>query len=506
MLLRLDGRGPRYAQVTRALTTAIHTGALKPGTRLPSSRQLAAELECARNVVLLAYDQLLVEGYLTTRRGAGTFVNRGLASVRPLVVPPAASPLRLGRGGQRLHAAAARARAIMQPRSGHAIDFMYGVCLPDQRTVAALRSAFAAALRTGAFGYAGPVGDESLRLALADRLRAARGIPRAAGQIVVTSGAQQGLDLCARLLLNPGDCVVVEDPGYASARAVFEAAGVRIIPVGVDHDGLDITALRALPRSVRLVYVTPSHQFPTGAVLSIARRHALIAWARERGAYLVEDDYDGEYRYTGRRIEALAALDPSGPVIYCGTLAKALFPGLRLGYLSMPRELIEPMRHAKWLADCGSPLLLQRTIASMMATGEYERHIRRMTRRYRTRRDTLVGAVRRQFGDQAVIAGAGAGLHVVLWLPFLPSGRVDALIAACADRDVSVYPLAPHATAPLPHAGLLLGYGIVERETIPTGIARVADAYRSLTASTTRHVPAARAARRAGSLRSTDGR
>jgi GntR family transcriptional regulator/MocR family aminotransferase len=414
--------------------------------------------------------------------------------------------VRLGRGGERIHAAATRARHIMQPRSGHEIDFMYGICVPDERTVAALRSSFAAALRTSAFGYAGPVGDESLRTALADRLLAARGITRAAEQLVVTAGAQQALDICARLLLNPGDGVIVEDPCYASARAVFEAAGAHVIPVGVDGDGLDINAVRAQRRSVRLVYVTPSHQFPTGAVLSIARRHALIEWARQSGAYLIEDDYDGEYRYTGRRIEALAALDPSGPVIYCGTLAKALFPGLRLGYLSIPRELIDAVRHAKWLTDCGSPLLIQRTIASMMATGEYERHIRRMRRRYRNRRDALVSAVQRQFGDDALITGAGAGLHVVLWLPLLAPGRVDDLIAACADRNVSVYPLAPHATARLPHAGLLLGYGIVERDAIATGIARLADAYHSIMAPTTRRAFATRGARRDGSTRSTGAR
>jgi GntR family transcriptional regulator/MocR family aminotransferase len=483
MLLRLDGRGPRYAQITRALTAAIQDGDLAPGTRVPSTRALAADLECARNVVLLAYEQLTLEGYLITRHGGGTFVSPDLghSRARPTAsLPTPAADGRLGRSGERLHAAAARARQIMRGRSGGRIDFMYGLCQPDARTLVALRSAFATALRTEAFGYAGPAGDEGLRTALADRLRAARGMLRSPEQIVITSGTQQAIDTCARLLLNPGDHVGVEDPGYASARAVFEAAGATVIRLPVDRDGLDVNRLAAIRQRVRLVYVTPSHQFPTGAVLSVARRYALLDWARQHGAYIVEDDYDGEYRYTGRPIEALAALDPAGPVLYCGTLAKALFPGLRLGYLSVPPELVEPARHAKWVSDCGSPLLLQRMVAALMATGDYERHIRRMTRRYRARRDTLVDAVHRHLGDDALIDGGGAGLHLIVWLPRLGRDRVDDLIAGCARRDVSVYPVAPHAAVPPTDAGLLLGYGLVETGAIAIGIARLAEAYRAL--------------------------
>jgi GntR family transcriptional regulator/MocR family aminotransferase len=344
----------------------------------------------------------------------------------------------------------------------------------------AVRTSFASALRSQAFGYASPVGDDALRQALAERLRGARGIVRSADRLVVTSGAQQAVDLCARLLLDPGDRVVMEDPGYASARAVFEAAGAQVLGVPVDRHGLDVRAVPAGRRPVRLIYVTPSHQFPTGAVLSISRRHALIDWARRRNAYIIEDDYDGEFRYTGRRIEALAALDPDGPVIYCGTFAKALFPGLRLGFLSLPAELTTAARHAKWLADGGCSPLLQKTIAAMMATGEYERHIRRMTRRYRLRRDTLLNALRCHFGDEAIVEGGGAGLHVVVWLPRLARSRVPDLIGACAARDVGVSSVAPHAASAPAHAGLLLGYGIVEPTAILKGIERLADAYRSI--------------------------
>ena len=484
MLLRLDGEGPRYSQITRALTAAIQTGAVSPGARLPSTRELASDLGCARNVVLLAYEQLLLEGYLTARRGGGTFVSRDLPTTNGVGLAMGATPphgrVRLSRSGERIHGAAVRARRTMPARRRQQIDFIYGLCEPDARTVAAIRSAFATALRDSAFGYAGPAGDHRLRHALADRLRAARGITRPPEQLVVTSGAQQALDLCARLLLDPGDGVVVEDPCYASAVAVFEAAGATVLRVPVDRDGLEVSRLASIRRRIRAVYVTPSHQFPTGVVLSIARRYALLDWARQRDAYIIEDDYDGEFRYTGRRIEALAALDATGPILYCGTFAKALFPGLRLGFLSLPAELVEPVRHAKWLTDGGSPLLIQRMLTALMATGEYERHIRRMTRRYRARRDALVAAVRRHFGNEAIVQGDGAGLHVVVWLPRLRRARLADLIAESARRDVSVYPAAPHAAVAPVHAGLLLGYGLVEADAIATGVARVADVYRSL--------------------------
>jgi GntR family transcriptional regulator/MocR family aminotransferase len=379
-----------------------------------------------------------------------------------------------------MDAAAAAARLVMRPRRGLPVDFMYGLCQPDERIVVAMRGAFAAALREGAVSYSPAAGDANLREALAERLRGARGIARGADRLVVTAGAQQALDICARLLVNPGDRVILEDPSYAGARAAFEAAGADVIPLPVDRHGLDVDRLRSDRRPARLVYVTPSHQFPTGAVLPVTRRYALLEWARRRGAYVLEDDYDGEFRYTVRPIEALAALDADGPVIYCGTFAKALFPALRLGYLSLPPELVGPVTSAKWLTDFGSSLLVQKTVAALMATGEYDRHIRRMMRRYRARRDALIDGLQRHLGEDVAVDGAGAGLHVVAWLPRLPPGRVDDLIDACEPRGVAVYPVAPHAAKPPARAGLLLGYGLVEPDAIAAGTERLADAYREV--------------------------
>jgi GntR family transcriptional regulator/MocR family aminotransferase len=489
MLLRLDGAGPRYAQITRALAGLIQSGELGPGSRVPPTRELARDLDCSRNIVLLAYEQLALEGYLVTRTGGGTFVSpelpAGLASaprtdggreVDPL-------PARLSSNGRRLVEIAAEAREITRGQGRLGIDFAYGLSEPDDRAVSRIRSAFAAALRQQPFRYPDPAGDWTLRLQLAERLRGVRGIARTADEIVVTGGAQQALDMCARLLLTEGDRVVVEEPGYEGATAPFQAAGATLVRARVDANGLDPSALPEDGTPVRLVYVTPSHQFPTGAVMPVARRLALLAWARRHGAYVIEDDYNGEFRYAGKSIEALTALDPDGPVIYCGTLAKSLFPSLRLGYLVLPKELVPAVVACRWLTDRGSPILLQRTVAELMATGEYDRHIRRMLRRYRTRREALIGALQARLGSDVEIRGGTSGSHVAVWLPRLAPERVDELIDRCKARGVGVYSIASHATLPLEQAGLMLGYGLLDVERIGRGVKVLAQEYRRLVAA-----------------------
>ena len=369
-------------------------------------------------------------------------------------------------------------------RRGGTIDFMYGLCEPDARAIKRMRNAFATAIRARAFSYGPTVGDLDLRQQLADRLHAARGIVCTPAEIVVTNGFQQALDICSRLLLDPGDRVVVEDPGYPAAHAVLAAAGAEVIRVPVDEHGLDLDALPGDKVPVRAMYVTPSHQFPTGVVMPAARRYALLAWAKRRGAFIIEDDYDGEFRYTGRPIAALAALEPDTPVIYCGTFAKSLFPSLRLGYMKVPQGLAAAASSCKWLHDLSSSLILQRMVGALMATGEYDRHVRRMQRRYRVRRQTLLSALRRHLGDDAQVHGSAAGLHVAVWLPKLPVARVHTLIEACAQRGVAVYSIADHAARPLTRSGLLLAYGLLEPKQIEEGIRLLGAAYRELISST----------------------
>jgi GntR family transcriptional regulator/MocR family aminotransferase len=484
MVLELDGRGPRYAQLTRAIVNAVSTGVLRPGTRLPPTRQLAEALDCSRNIVLLAYEQLILEGYLDARARAGTFVSTGLPST-PTTGDRAGPRTRkriaaLSRGGRRLTNAARHAWSITRRTRRFEIDFMYGQCEPDARIVGQLRREFARAMRDpSAFGYGHPAGDEGLRAEIAQRLRGTRGIMRTTDQIVITNGAQQALDICARLLLGDGDRALVEDPGYEAARAAFAAAGATVVGVPVDAEGIDPSALPRRAARVRLLYVTPSHQFPTGAILSAARRHRLRTWARARGAYVIEDDYDGELRYHGLPIKALAGLDDGSDVnsIYCGTFAKSLFPSVRLAYLALPETLVPAFESAKWLADRGSSLLLQRLVRDLMATGEYDRHIRRMLRRFTSRRDALARALERHLGGDVRIAGDAGGMHLVAWLPSLDPIDIDRLVAACADLDVGVYSIARHALKPLRTGGLILGYGLVDDAAIDEGVRRLAAAY-----------------------------
>ena len=482
--MTLDGHGPRYAQITRAIRLMIQDGALPFDARLPPTRELARDFGCSRNIVLLAYEQLVLEGYLVTRQGAGTFVSPGWPKQRRAQGTDAQSrtteAVRLSQRGRASVDAGERARVVMTQHPGLPINFMYGLCEPDPRVRARLRACFAAAIRGEAFRYGLAAGDADLRQQIADRIRAARGIDRSPDQIVVTSGTQQALDICVRLLLDPGDAIVVEDPGYVAAHAVFTAAGAKVIRAPVDREGLDPSKLPRGKGRVRAIYVTPSHQFPTGAVMPAARRYALLEWAKQQSAYVIEDDYDGEFRYVGRPIAALAGLDARATVIYCGTFAKSLFPSLRLGYLAVPASMAAAAAQGKWLCDMGSSALLQRTLAQLMATGEYDRHIRRMQKRYRERRQALLAALKRHLGAKAQVEGSAAGLHVVVWLPELPRDRVDALVDACAARGVGVYSMAHHAKRPLPRAGLLLGYGLTDAAQIQRGVKALSDAYREV--------------------------
>lgn len=485
MLLELDGRGPRYQQLTRALSAAIRSGRLPAGSRVPASRELARTIGCSRNIVMLAYDQLLSEGYLIARPKAGTFVAPGLEARAPSTLPPAAStPPMPSASGERLVRAADHARALTPRRvTRPAIDFVYGLCQPDLRLVARLKQGLARALaEASTFGYGSIAGDDRLRAQIAQRLHGARGIQRGPEHIVITNGAQQALDLCARLLLDPGDRVVMEDPGYEGARATFQAAGADVLPVAVDRDGVDPSDLPTGDERVRLAYVTPSHQFPTGVILTAARRRALLAWARQHRAHVLEDDYDGDLRYSGIPVRALAGFDDNDQhVIYCGTFAKALFPSLRLAYLSLPPSLVEAATSAKWVLDRGSSLVLQRVVADLMATGEYDRHVQRLHRRYAARRAALVGALRQHLGAAVEISGDAAGLHLVVWCPALRAEDMSTLVSGCAERGIAVYDVAPHAVRPLVRQGLILGYGLLEPAAVSAGVRVLSDVYHQVT-------------------------
>jgi GntR family transcriptional regulator / MocR family aminotransferase len=293
--------------------------------------------------------------------------------------------------------------------------------------------------------------------------------------VIVVNGSQQALDLASRILIDPGDRVAIEEPHYPGAREAFLGAGARLIPVSVDDEGLDVTELGPSTTSARFVFVTPSHQFPTGAVMSLARRFALLRWADKTGAYIVEDDYESEYRYGRRPVEAMQGLDRSGRVIYIGTLSKILFPALRLGYVVLPKVLVGPFRAAKRLADRYTPTFTQVVLARFIREGHFERHVRRARAMLAGRRQALLEAVESHLKGEVAVSGTEAGLHLVLWVRGIRAGRtLEALIARAADSGVGIYSVAPYYLTPPRRAGLLLGYAGLDEAAIRTGIERLA--------------------------------
>ncbi len=297
-------------------------------------------------------------------------------------------------------------------------------------------------------------------------------------QIVIVNGSQQALDLTVRSLVDPGDAVIIEEPGYQGARQVLVAAGARVIPTRVDDAGLDVSRLPR-GRDVRLAYVTPSHQFPLGGVLPLARRLTLLKWAEETRVYIVEDDYDSEFRYEGHPIEAVQGLDRAGRVVYIGTFSKVLFPSLRLAYLVVPASLVPAIAALKFLTDYHTPTFEQAVLADFIAEGHFERHLRRTRRRNAGRRQALLEAVRDHLGDRAEVVGANAGVHVVVWLRDFDVSRLDELKRRAAERSVGIYPVTPYYVRAPRRAGLLFGYASLAERDIREGIALLGDVLRT---------------------------
>ena len=485
MFVNLDGPGALYQQLYQSLRGAILAGQLVPGARLPATRALARELGVSRNTVLLAYEQLLAEGYALGQAGSGTYVAASLpdamlttAQAAPEVVD-ASEPARPRLSAYGLHVSTHSPILLPgdEPRPASVrYDFRYGLPaveeLPHEiwRRLLA-RRARSASLRS--LRYGPPEGYGPLREAIADYLRRSRAVVCDPDQIVVVNGSQQALDLAARVLLDPGDRVVLEEPHYLGARQVFLAAGAELLSGPVDNEGLNVKALPSAGADARLAYVTPSHQFPTGAIMSLARRLALLAWAEQNEAYVIEDDYDSEYRYEGRPVEAVQGLDRSGRVIYVGTFSKVLFPALRLGYVVLPRPLIQPFLAAKWLTDRHTSTLEQEMLTDFICEGHFERHLRRSRTRNAARRAALLEALNTHLGSRISIAGSNAGIHLLVWLHDAGLEQDD-LIEKAAQAGVGLYPVSPYYVTPPSSPGLLLGYAAMTEVEIRDGIERLA--------------------------------
>lgn len=459
-----------FRQIYLALRQAILAGTFRAGQRLPSTRALADELRVSRTVVLLAYEQLLAEGFVCGRGGSGTFVSANVAHNAP-ARREASANVRLTRFGD----AALKASSLVQLSAKHSpvlhYDFAYGrsdveVFPFEMWRRILLRHARSAPVREFDYGPAG--GSLGLREAIAVHLRRSRAVVCDASQVIVVNGSQQALDLIVRVLVECGDSVAIEDPHYLGAREVLRGAGARLRAVPVDRDGLDP---ESLPRNARLALVTPSHQFPTGSILSLSRRMALLEWAGRNNAVIVEDDYDGEFRYDDQPLESLQGLDTEGRVIYIGTFSRTIYPALRIGYLVAPKGLVSALLAAKWLCDRHTATLEQETLAEFIASGVYERHLRRVRRRNTARRKALLKAIQ-HYMPQVEITGDGAGAHLVIW----PSHRMseETLIGRAASHSVGVYGIARYFLSQPTRPGLLLGYTRLNEQQIREGIRRLA--------------------------------
>jgi len=486
IMFQLDGEGPLYQQVYRGIRKEILNHKLTAGERLPSTRALASFLDVSRNTAVLAYEQLLAEGYVQARAGTGTVVVPALRRDGRSAAPtPLAERNSHVRAHPRFAAAGERILNVTRqtmlgwnlipPRLPY--DFRPGrpafADLPHALWCRLLaRRARRAGLRD--LDYGPPQGRYELRTALAERLHRLRGVDTSAEQIVIVNGSQQALDLISRVLVNPGDRVLLEEPHYTGARLAFIAAGARLITSPVDEQGICIPKASRGRQSPRLAYVTPSHQFPTGVVLSLVRRLELLRWASETDTFIVEDDYDSEYRYDGPPLQALAGLDMAGRVIYVGTFSKVLFPALRLGYLVVPKSLRDAMVAAKSTADTGTASLEQLALADFIQEGHFDRHLHRANNRNALRRNVLVDAIGREFGARAEISGANAGLHLLVWLRAKNDGGRISFVREKAQRaGVGVYSVASFYLKPPRRTGIVLGFAPLHEREIRQGIRRL---------------------------------
>ncbi|MBA1197484.1 PLP-dependent aminotransferase family protein [Pseudomonas plecoglossicida] len=492
----LDRRRGLSLQLYQALRARVLDGRLSSGTRLPASRDLAKVLALSRNSVVRAYDQLYAEGYIESRVGDGTYVSR-LPKLSTEVSTGLYPRLSTGlstfvdkntedlssNASSRVWLDRLKNHHLPAPRSGPPRAFRVGVPAFDLFPFdvwAKLHAGFWRNPDPARLGYGDPAGEPQLRELIAAYLRQSRGISCTAGQIVITSGAQQAITLCAQLLVQPGQAVAVENPGYRAAGHAFAVAGGQVKGVPVDAEGLDCARLEQLP-DCRVAYVTPAHQYPTGVTMSLARRLQLLAWAERSDGWIIEDDYDGEYRYSGAPLAPLAALDQQGRVLYVGTFGKIAFPALRLGYLVLPQSLVEPFSQARALAVRHSEVGTQSVMAQFMALGHFQRHIRRMRRAALSRRNVL------KAGWPTTVAGLGAmpevaaGLHVMV--PVDNFAREQALVALAEAAGVEVNPLSGYwledSDEPVDkRAGLVLGFAAVPEAQIADAVMRLRKAWR----------------------------
>ncbi|MGD9536763.1 MAG: PLP-dependent aminotransferase family protein [Alphaproteobacteria bacterium] len=470
---------PLYVQIYTGVRDAVLSKRLLPGDRLLSTRDFAAELDCSRSTVVAAYEQLWAEGYIDGSLGSGTYVSRNIPE-ELLSVPRRDGAaqrddtpyLPVSRRGQRLSGL----------RSARRLPYgAFTPCVPDARefpfgTWTALFKETWNRPARDLLEAADPYGHLPLREQIARYLGTVRAVRCSAEQVIITSGAQQAFNIVATMLLDPGDEVWVEDPGYYGVHSAFIGAGAKVVYLPVDEEGLSVKAGRQLGGEPRMVVVAPSHQYPLGVVMSLGRRLELLSWARESRSWIVEDDYDSEFRYGGHPFAALQGMDDRGCVIYIGTFSKVLFPSMRIGYLVLPRSLLEPIARARLVIESYPSIMLQPVLARFMAEGHFATHVRRMRKIYEKRKAALLDAARRHLPRYFEVADSDCGMHLLMRFTPEAAARLDdqALSARCREHGLFVPAISEYHSRRAGPRGLVVGYTAVDPDEIEDGIARLA--------------------------------
>ena len=474
-----NNQNPLYRKIYEEIRKAILSGEFLSKTRLPSSRALAEQLGVSRITVVNAYEQLFAEGYLEGKTGSGTFVANELpenllqtknTTAKFPSEKPKVEDLRLSDFGKRLESS----NHIRTCSSAAFIPFQNGLTAIDEfpfEIWSRIAAKFHKNPPRNLLGYGDAQGLLNLREAVAVHLKSARGVNCTAEQIVITSGAQQALDLTARIFLSEHDSVLIENPCYQEARKSFAATGAKIVATDVDEEGFNLANVAKKDENAKLVYVTPSHQYPLGVTMSLARRLELIEWAKKHDAWIIEDDYNSEFRYAGRPLASLQGLDKNGRVIYVGTFSKTIFPSLRIGCAVVPPELVGVFTAARNLNDVQSSSIEQAILAEFIAEGHFARHIRRMRQLYEKRQEILVSECRKQLKGMLAIEKAAAGMHLIGWLP---EGVDDKEISAKAsEKNLKLTPLSDYSVKKIKRGGLIFGYTAFDEIQIKNGVVKL---------------------------------
>lgn len=510
MILNFNDECPLYKQIYDQLRLQVFQGQLQAGQRLPSSRELAKQLGVSRTSVIQAFDQLNAEGYIYSHSGAGTFVADILPDSRFLRDRNrtakeeksnkdkvraekrfSSTSLQLSNTGQALVSLFPSGWQPWQPIAAPQYDFRVGGVAMHPRSLHQWQKLVHQCSSSVSNHLAHPQGDLNLRRAIAQYLLQHRACRCDESNIVITNGSQQAFDLLGRLLLNPKDNIAIEDPGYIGAQFLFRAQQANIIPIPVDQEGVDVNHLERLKSPAKMIYVTPSHQFPTGVIMSLSRRLALIDWAEKNDAYIIEDDYDGEFRYDGRPIESVQGLDPYQRTIYTGTFSKVLFPSLRVGYTVLPDALVQPFVALKWLSDFQSSSFHQEVLTRWIGDGFHQQHIRRMRKIYTARRKQLIESLSRYFShDEITLCGENSGLHIMLWLNTISQKKQATLLEKCQAQSIALFPIDTSSIALRPKTKLMhttkqsrtekqcaviIGFSQIEENAIDTAIKKFRD-------------------------------